>query len=180
MSEIIKVTGLTELNTALRKLAEDVQKKYLRGGVAAGARVVKSAAVRNVPVKSGTLRRAIYSKWMREASGNERQTFLVSVRRGKRYQAKTVTSKKGRSRTTKNNDAYYWTWVEFGHVATGPTKIKGGTARREKARKALKSSGKFVPPRPFLRPAFEANKLAIIEAVRVELAKRIMEGLRTR
>lgn len=177
MSEAFKVTGLQELNRNLVRLADDVQRKHLRGAVAAGARIVRDAAVRNVPIRTGTLRRAIYSKWLQEASGNNRQTFLVSVRRGKQYQAKTRTSKKGRVTKTKNADAYYWTWVEFGHVATGPTRIAGGATRRERSRQKLKSAGRFVPPRPFLRPALESNKTAAIEAVRAELAKRIAEGL---
>lgn len=177
MSEVIKVTGLQELNRNLARLADDVQRKYLRGAVAAGARLIRDAAIKNVPIRSGTLRRALYSKWIQEASGNNRQTFLVSVRRGKQFQAKTRTSKKGRITKTKSSDAYYWTWIEFGHVATGPTRIAGGALRRERSRQKLKSAGRFVPPRPFLRPAFESNKTAAIEAVRVELAKRIAEGL---
>lgn len=177
MSEI-KVTGLQELNRNLARLAADVQRKYLRGAVAAGARIIRDAAMRNVPVRSGTLRRALYSKWIQEASGNNRQTFLVSVRRGKNFQAKTRTSKRGRVTKTKNADAYYWTWIEFGHIAAGPKRIAGGASRRESARQKLKAAGRFVPPRPFLRPAFESNKLAAIEAVRVELAKRIAEGVR--
>lgn len=178
MSETtIKVTGLQELNRALVKLSDDVQTKYLRGAVAAGARIVRDAAVRNVPVRSGKLRRAIYSKWIREASGPDRQLFLVSVRRGKQFQSKTRQTKRGKTVTTKDNDAYYWTWVEFGHVAAGPQKLKGGTARRERARQELRTAGRFVPPRPFLRPALEANTGAAIEAIREELAKRIREGL---
>lgn len=177
MSETIRITGLQELNQALVKLAADVQTKYLRGAVAAGARVIRDAAVRNVPVRSGKLRRAIYSKWIREASGQERQLFLVSVRRGKQFQSRTRQTKRGKTVTTKDNDAYYWTWIEFGHVAAGPERIRGGSARRERARQSLRTAGRFVPPRPFLRPAFEANKTAAIEAVREELAKRIREGL---
>ena len=178
MSESVKVTGLQELNRNLARLSDDVQLKYLRGAVAAGARLIRDAAIKNVPVRSGTLRRALYSKWIREASGNNRQTFLVSVRRGKQFQAKTRTSARGRVTKTKSSDAYYWTWIEFGHVATGPTRIAGGALRRERSRQKLKSAGHFVPPRPFLRPAFESNKLAAVEAVRVELAKRIAEGIR--
>lgn len=178
MSETIKVTGLQELHRNLTTLATNVKTKYVRGAVAAGARIIRDAAMKNVPVKTGTLRRAIYSKWIQEASGEHRQTFLVSVRRGKQFQAKTKTSKRGRVTKTKNSDAYYWTWIEFGHVASGPTRIGGGASRRESARQKLKTAGRFVPPRPFLRPAFESNKTAAIEAVRVELAKRIADGVR--
>ena len=190
MSEAFKVTGLQELNRNLVRLADDVQRKHLRGAVAAGARLIRDAAVRNfnaiqdlpdiedetgrkLPrIRTGKLARSIYSKWIQEASGNGRQSFLVSVRRGKRFRAK----KRGKG-MTEDKDAYYWTWVEFGHVATGPKKLKGGAWKRQKARKALKAAGRFVAARPFLRPALENNKTAAIEAVRAELAKRIAEGL---
>ncbi|MFW1755458.1 HK97-gp10 family putative phage morphogenesis protein, partial [Acinetobacter wanghuae] len=92
------------------------------------------------------------------------------------FQSKT-RQRGGKSFQTSNKDAYYWTWVEFGHVVT-TKKIKGGLRAREKARIPLKAAGQFVPARPFMRPALESNKTAAIEAVRVELAKRIAEGLR--
>lgn len=176
----VKVTGLRELNDALTKLADDVAIKYARGAVAAGAALIRDAARENVPVLSGKLKRSIYSKWIREASSRERQTFFVSVRRGKQFRAKQRVSKKGRTTMTKDLDAYYWTWVEFGHIATGAgKKIKGGAQRRSDTRSKLRSSGAtFVPPRPFLRPAYEQNKQQAVEAIRSELSKRILEGVR--
>jgi HK97 gp10 family phage protein len=176
----VKVTGLRELNDALAKLADDVAIKYARGAVAAGAAVIRDAARENVPVRSGKIKRAIYSKWIREQSSRERQSFFVSVRRGKAYKSRQRVSKKGRKTTTKDLDAYYWTWVEFGHIATGAgNKIKGGANRRANTRAKLKASGAtFVPPRPFMRPAFEQNKFKAIEAIRSELSKRILQGIR--
>ncbi|MCA3068116.1 MAG: HK97 gp10 family phage protein [Rhodocyclaceae bacterium] len=174
----VRVTGLRELNDALAKLADDVAIKHARGAVAAGAALIRDAARANVPVRSGKLKAAIYSAWIREASSRERQSFFVSVRRGKKYQPRMKVSKAGRQRATKDLDAYYWTWIEFGHIATG-AKIKGGARARAKARDKLKQSGAtFVPARPFLRPAFESNKMKAIEVIRAELSKRIFEGVR--
>lgn len=177
MSETVKVTGLQELNRKLARLADDVQRKYLRGAVGAGARIFRDAAKRNAPVGTGKLQRSIISKWIPEASSLHRQLFLVTVKRGKHFRGKVKTDKKGRERITKSYDAYYWTWIEFGHT----TRLSGQKRTRAQIRKSLdvyKATGRFVPPRPFLRPAFESNKSAAIEAVRVELAKRIAEGAR--
>ncbi len=189
MSEVIKVTGLQELNRALSQLNDDVKKKYVRGAVGAGARLIRDAAIRNAATviagtapksgirrRTGRLQRAIYSAWLAKESTADSQSFIVSVKRGKNFQSKT-RQRGGKSFQTSNKDAYYWTWVEFGHVVT-TKKIKGGLRAREKARIPLKAAGQFVPARPFMRPALESNKTAAIEAVRVELAKRIAEGLR--
>jgi HK97 gp10 family phage protein len=187
MSETIKVTGLQELNAALARLDENVKKKYVRGAVGAGARLIRDAAIKNVAAvigstqpksgarrRTGRLQRAIYSAWLAKESTTDTQSFIVSVKRGRNFQSKTTT-RRGKTFQTSNKDAYYWTWVEFGHVVT-KSKIKGGQRRREAARKPLKAAGQFVPARPFMRPALESNKTAAIEAVRVELAKRIAEG----
>jgi HK97 gp10 family phage protein len=58
-------------------------------------------AKKNVPVDTGTLRRAIYMKQIREASDNSKQTYYVGVRRGK-------------SERKKNRDGYHFAFVEFG------------------------------------------------------------------
>lgn len=181
MFSAVKVTGLAELNAALNRLADDVAIKHARGALAAGAALIRDEARKNAPQLTGKLKRAIYSMWMREMSTRERQTFFVSVRRGKKFQGRTSTSKSGKTRTTADRDAYYWTWIEFGHVSAGPGgQLKGGTRRRERARSEKRAAGKFVPPQPFLRPAFEAKKQEAVEAVKVELQKRIFATLGAR
>ncbi|MCA3000304.1 MAG: HK97 gp10 family phage protein [Rhodocyclaceae bacterium] len=186
MSDAIRVTGLKELNDALNKLTANVALKHARGAVAAGARVIRDAAIENVTkgnpeIQTGTLKRAIYSRWMREMSTMERISFFVSVKRGKVYRPKTRSTKGGKVRITADRDAFYWTWVEFGHLARTKKSgaVKGGKRRRDATRNSLKDQGaKFVAARPFMRPAYEANKRKAIEAIRDELTKRIFENLR--
>ena len=175
MSEIV-ITGLQELNTALAKLTDDVQKKYLRGAAGAGARVIRDATKRNIEtlpaVVTGTLDRAVFSKWIAGASAPDRATFYISLLHGTKFKMKT----KGK-RTTKNRDAYYWWWIENGHIIAGAIgqkgRIKGGDRARAATRKTAKAVGHYVPPRPFLRPALEKNTTAAIEAVKAELIKRL-------
>lgn len=170
----VKITGLKELSDSLTKMKNDVAIKHVRGALAAGAAVIRDAARQNAPQMTGKLRRAIYSMWMRELSDSERQTFFVSVRRGKKFRSRTLTVKGGKTRTTKDTDAYYWTWIEFGHTTRqSGGRIKGGSARREQTRAGAKAKGAFVPPQPFLRPAFESHKYAAVAAFYAELVKRI-------
>lgn len=97
----IKVDGLAELDRKLRALGPDIARKGLRSAVGAGARVILNQAKARAPVDTGTLRRALYMKQIREESSDSRQTFFVSVRSGKKEQKK-------------NRDAWYWRLVEFG------------------------------------------------------------------
>ena len=97
----IKIEGLKELERKLLGMAPKLAKNGLRSAVAAGSRVIMAEARKNVPVDTGTLRRAIYMKQIREQSSNSKQTYFVGVRRGK-------------SEQKKNRDGYYFGFVEFG------------------------------------------------------------------
>lgn len=136
MADAIKVEiqGLKELEKKLLEMSPKLARNGLRAAVSAGARVVAAEAKKNVPVDSGTLKRAIYTKQIREESGNTQQTFYVGARFGKREQSK-------------NRDAYYFPFVEF------------GTAK--------------MAARPFMRPAFESTKDQAAEAIKDKLAQRI-------
>lgn len=140
----VKITGLKELNDALKELPDRIAKNTLRGAVAAGAAVIRKEARNKAPVYTGsvadghpppgTLRRSVYQKQIRELSSVVKQTFFVGVRTG------AAAAKKGL-------DAFYWRFVEF------------GTQK--------------MAARPFLRPAFETKKLEAIEAIKQYLAARI-------
>lgn len=97
----VEVQGLKELEQKLLQMAPKLARNGLRASVAAGARVVVAEARKNVPVDTGTLRRAIYQKQIREQSSMTQQTFFVGVRAGKREQKK-------------NRDGYYFPFIEFG------------------------------------------------------------------
>lgn len=151
-----EVTGLKELNEALKQLPENIAKNVLRGATGAGAAVIRKDAVARAPFyipasvmwggdggmaknhpPPGTLKKSIYQVRRRELSTLVQQVFAVAVRTGKGQRDKA-----GRS-----VDAYYWRFVEF------------GTSK--------------MAARPFLRPAFEAKKLAAIDAIKDYLAQRI-------
>lgn len=150
MADLAHISGLSELEAALRELPDRIGKNVLRGAVSAGAAEIRVEAKNKAPVYTGdvskghpppgTLKRAIYQKQIRELSNDQTQVFFVGVRQGKKYQKQ---GKKGNL----SMDAFYWRWVELG----------------SSARAAI----------PFLRPAFEAKKMAAVEAIKTYMANRI-------
>ena len=166
----IKVEGLKELSDALQKLPEAIAKNALRGSVNAAAAVIRDEAKRLAPVMPeampshqppGTLKRSIIVKQIPEKSSVIQQTFYVTVRQGKKYQAQ---GKKG----NKSQDAYYAKWVEFGHFFV-PPKAAGISWKKHRQQ----NQAKFVPAHPFLRPAFESKKEEAVQALKAYLEKRI-------
>lgn len=165
MADLVYVSGLKELQAALKELPQRIARNVLRGGVAAGAAVIRKEAAARAPVyypagsytdlatgkthitklqdghpPPGTLKRAVYQKQINELSSATKQVFKVSVRKGKQYQNQ---GKKGNL----SQDAYYAAFVEF------------GTSK--------------MAARPFLRPAFEAKKSEAVKAIRDYIAARI-------
>lgn len=166
MIEVKRVEGLTELRDMLRrKLPESVQGKALQGALREAAKPIVADARARVPVKTGRLRKAIYS-FRDRASRRTQETRLISVRSGKRFQKQ-------------NRDAYYWKWIEFGHgVITLKHRRKGGKGQISNshgtpAKGFFGKEVKAQPAHPFMRPAFEAKKFQALEAFRVNLAAQI-------
>ncbi|MEO6147018.1 MAG: HK97-gp10 family putative phage morphogenesis protein [Sulfuriferula sp.] len=152
MAETVHVTGLRELQAALKELPDRIAKNALRASVYAGAVVIKDEAKQRAPNYTGpvsqghpppgTLKRSIIMKQIPEKSGQYFQTFYVLVRHGKKYQKQ---GKKGNL----SQDAFYWRFIEF------------GTAK--------------MAAQPFMRPAFEARKQAALDAIQKKLLQRIDE-----
>ena len=168
----ITVHGLKELSDAMQKLPEAIAKNVLRGSVNAAAAVIRDEAKRLAPVMAeampshqppGTLKRSLIVKQIPEKSSITQQTFYVTVRQGKKYQGQ---GKKG----NKSQDAYYAKWVEFGHFYV-PPKAAGTSWKKHRAQHQTK----FVPAKPFLRPAFESKKEEALQALKDYLEKRLPE-----
>nr|WP_198047974.1 HK97-gp10 family putative phage morphogenesis protein [Cupriavidus taiwanensis] len=172
------VKGLRELNDALNALPQNIAKNILRGAVNAGAAVIRKEAALRAPVyepgkygvpdmrvEPGRLKRAIYQAHAPELSSAIVQTVLIGVRQGKSQRQKQ------RGKQTFNLDAYYAKWVEFGHWYV-PRRGEGITRKAHRA-KHKSDMGRFIPARPFMRPAFEAKKDDAIKAIEQYLRERI-------
>jgi HK97 gp10 family phage protein len=169
-----KLVGLPEFSSRLRALGADAVKVVRSAALAVGT-MYKKAAAANAPVLkkrdtrkknprvAGALRKAIYSARSRRKSKPGLEVVTVSVR----------------SKGAKNS-AYYWRWVEAGHLARGPgQKIKGGNRLRALTRDRLKASGaKFVPGVHYLERAFKSNQGNAITVFNGRIEKRIAKANR--
>lgn len=162
----MEVTGLAELSEALKQLPINIGQNVLRGAVYAGAKVIKDGIADRAPVyigddprvQAGVLKNAVYMKQIPELSSEIQQVFYISLRKGKKEQ-------------TKGRDAYYWSWVEFGHNFV-PRKPKGISIKNHRA-SAAASGLLHVPAHPFVRPGFEASKGDALKAILSYMEKRI-------
>jgi HK97 gp10 family phage protein len=161
MTSEVQVHGLRELREALvRKIPAEMQGKVLQQALSAGATVISREAKSRAPEDTGRLKKAIYSARNKRAATKTFEERVVAVRRGKKYQ------KSGR-------DAFYWKFVEFGHrTGAGRGQYLKKTDGRNSHGRAVNATG-FVPPKPFMRPAFEAGKHKAVEAIRTRLGKAI-------
>jgi HK97 gp10 family phage protein len=139
----IKVEGLKELEKKMISLGPKISLKALRSSLAAGAKVIKQDAMARVPVKTGTLRKSLYIKRLTKPNPYA-ERYILGARHGKKMQKR-------------NLDAYYWSWIEFGHKDR---------------------SGKAVDPRPFIRPAFESRKIQAMDTIKQVLKTKIEKLVR--
>lgn len=177
----VKLTGMDSLLAELRNLPASIRERVLIGAVAKAATVIKDEAVRLAPEwhgtvakghpPPGTLKRAIYSARLMDQCTDTFEARIVSVRSGKFYSAVKV---KGGG--TVNKDAFYARWVEYGHYTRTPGMTK---QQHAKARGGvdLYTGAKWVPPRPFLRPAFDTKKGEAGDAMREYLRANLPAAL---
>lgn len=160
----VKFHGLKDIERALQELPRRVDRRILNEGLLDGARLVRDEARAKAPVlreehsrrRPGVLRRAIQA--IRVRPQGYAATVLVRVRPLSKG-AIARFKKKAIARGMKNvngadnpNDPFYWRFVEF------------GTSK--------------MSARPFLRPAFEAKKVAAVRAAIALFRERVQSKLR--
>jgi HK97 gp10 family phage protein len=164
----VQVKGLRELQQRLATLPIEIGRKALRKSVAAGASVIRAAAKARAPISKGpvrrgngrpltppgTLKRAALIKYVKAESTDTQASYIVAFRKGKRAQ-KT------------NKDAFYASWVEFGHKIVPR---RGKSARRGTLARNRRGAAASVPPHPYFRPAWESTKSQALIAIETKLA----------
>ncbi len=167
MGIVIDITGDKALIKELKKLGPAVQAKIARKAVLAQANVVKKSARSRVPVKSGTLKRGIVSKFAKPGSRlwrglpiKQRRDFTAYVtgvfhakgKVGKAWYGRFLESGTKRHQIPRKNRK------NRGFVSLGP----GGRIGRYSPDEPLWVKG--VTKRPWLEPALKATKTTQIEA----------------
>lgn len=143
----INVSGLDGIRNALNSIVPQhfqgvALQKMLK---AAAAPIIKDAQAR-APVLTGTMKADIFS-FKDRSSTDTSQVLGISVRTGKRAN-KT------------HGDAYYWVWIEYGHAEITTDGRTLGTAATGYFGKTVKA----YPAHPFMRPAYESQKYASLQA----------------
>ena len=108
----IAVSGLKELGLTLKKLGDRVEKKGLRKAVGASATIVSKLARSMAPKgRTGKLRRSVFKKTL---TAREMRGSKLGIRVG----AAAIISVRSlgiKNKTEDPKNAWYWTYVYFGH-----------------------------------------------------------------
>lgn len=166
-------SGGKELAAALRQLPEAVSKNVLAGSVLAGAGIIREAAVMRCPKpgirrRPGTVRLADSIK----AVVTESTRSYVTINVGTKVKYAHLVEfghqivPRGESRIT---TASVTRVSRSGRTTTTLQRVAPDAERRALLRSALKarqgSASGFVPARPFLRPAFDETREAVIQKI---------------
>jgi HK97 gp10 family phage protein len=166
----IEVKGLDELGRALSEFPEVMAKKYLRRATFTAARVfADDAALRasGAPLYHDAMAQIAKNiAVFKRSAPNGTAHYAVGVRRVRisRKIKNVIRILRRAGQTTRiENDTFFWHWYEFG---TEERYTKGGAAR-----------GRIIA-QPYLRPAFEAQKEAAVDAFKADLAEGVAAAAR--
>jgi HK97 gp10 family phage protein len=135
------IRGQDALIQDLKDLPLDLNKAELRAGLIKGAQLLRDRIREAAPVSDNVPPRGGRFKDLKP--GTLRRSIKAKGRRGTRTQAAAgITA------------AFYAKWVEFGHTL------------KSHGRKADREVIGHVPANPFVRRTFEANREAVLKAVR--------------
>lgn len=165
-----KLEGLEQALRNLEALTRTVRNKILRKAANASARIVLKAARQLVPKNTGLLKKSLGVRVQTyRASGTV--VAIVGPRTGfkKTRQGKKITAFGKKMKEAGQNPSKYAHLVEYGHAVIYPLRkrvLSDGTTIYGKVVRAM-------PPRPFLRPAFEQTKAAAVAAMNQIIAEEI-------
>lgn len=138
----VKVEGLADLEKRLQTLSLDMQNKIARAATAAGATVIKKAAILKAPRDTGNLAKNIIAKRLPTGEAEYTSEHIVTVRKGKRT---------AKQKATGVRDAFYGQFVEYGTVkmaarpflrpAFDSTKTQAVGAMKSRIEARLKKAG---------------------------------------
>jgi len=146
----VAVTGNIIENLAA--LEEGIKQRVLRSGARAGAVVFYDEMRQRVPVRSGELLNSIYHYHDNKGSTPTTQTYFIGPNKTK---------------------APHWHQVEFGHWLLNVVVLSSDG--RFVASKTRLKAPKWVPPKAFVRPTWEAKKTEAINASRIRMGERLKE-----
>lgn len=176
----IKIEGLEELKAAFRQLPAKAQTRVMKGMVATGCAIFKNDAIARAPQDTGVLKRAIYQTRMSRLCTPTFESWTVGVYKGKLYRHAGAVGKKVGPTQGVDKDAFYATWVEFGHYTRVSKKVSASISGRRRivaSGSQMVEGAHWVMPEPFMRPAFETKKSVAVSAMQQYLFSKFPDAL---
>lgn len=154
-------TNLPDLKRQMAQLGQKIQRKVIRSATSAAAREIANqarSAIRLRTVRrSGSLQRAVFvARLRRTPRGSE--IYRIGIRSG--ASARTRKTKAGVSKI----DAFYWYWVDQGHIKRQAKALSGGRRGVALQRQRIRSAGGWVPGRFFMREAYQRGRSQAVNA----------------
>lgn len=185
MANLQCIKGFEQFSKALEELPQNIARNVMRTAVRKGAELLHETCKNLAPTletepghkpdpraNPGLLKNAVYHKLIPELSvGDLVQTYYVGVRRGNKSSQLKVKGGK-----VLNLNAYYWTWVEFGHYYVPPrTDLQKQFYSKKRFNAAARATGKavWIPPRHFMRDAWTLSRDAVYDTVIRNMEERI-------
>ena len=178
-----KVLGINQMRVNFEKVGKDMQTRTARRAVVAGGRIIKNEAIAiaraNGSVRTGDMVKNIVIKRERKA-GDGVEQYHIGVRHGRgqtkkaKEQGKVLLAinSRGRIYERRDNDPYYWKWVELGHkIVPRRTRNDKRSVRRRRA-----EAGGRVEGKPFIGPALERKSAEAIKAMGDAIAAELAKG----
>lgn len=185
MAEIVRIEGLHDLQIMIGGLPAHLRKKVMYKLLRKAAAPILKAAKQNAPVAKKATKRVI--------PGLIRDTLKISTSRywkpmkgefGVYIKPKTPPGTKKASKRMKGlyfGDPYYYRFQEEGFHAVGRSKITGSFGRKKgPSQRARRNSQyadgmhKYIPGKKFIGRAFESQKQAALNTIKVELVQEII------
>ena len=153
----IEVLNQKEIDYILKNIPDALAMKFINQTLSDVSKktILKDAKAACPVGEENTTGRTAHEK------GNLRKSLGVTVY-GKQYGPGVLVGPRSRSTFKKgsiNNDGWYDHLIEFGHYAGG--------------KKGRKGTGTYVQPKPFMRPAWEKNKVMVESQIGESFGKAI-------
>lgn len=152
----IRLEGDKELLKNLQSLKKNVSTKIVRGALRMAAKGIQWTAKQNAPVDTGLLRTAIK---VRATKKRKKDVIGINVITGE-------GDYKGRT--------FYGSFIEYGHRRGKRT---ASIKRAQKLGHSPFDNRPWVAPKPYLRPAFEAEKGPAVRTIQREIGRGVRDML---
>lgn len=157
----IIITGVKELMEKLDQFEPKLRKKILRKTLRKAAKPVLATARRYVPVDTAALKKSLKVRALKRSRRHKHRVGIA------------VMTSEGWFK----GDEYYGAFVEFGH-RVGKRTRKVERLRRSRfaiarALAGLADSRPRVEPKKYMHPAYELNKVTVMQVFREELRHEI-------